>query len=501
MLPGVGIFGSDSISKVLIQLLRHFEFEIHGIWTNHYEIDHSFMTSELTASEFPKLITTSIDNVLLNKNVNLIFVCCQPNLHSQICSKALGIGKNVICLSPTCKDLESITSMINSARYYPSLMSSINYGGLRFLSEFKLIKQNLSQIGDVKLCNIVINCQNIALLRQQQQQKQQNENQNSKSNQNGSLTNLIDNIAYVASASTSPMSLNWLSDKDLGAGVLNRFGASIISLLLHLFDDKKVTKVYGCLKTFVDEFDSEESTVSSSARHNSLDRTIKSDYTTNSKTNSPVPTFNKTTQHSRSHLRHITADDYCTFQMRLESAKHDLNTRKANNKNTIMVTVVINSLASCKYSQNIIISGSEGAIEWSNSSLTLRSKSHNQNHHHLDDNNNQTDDYSTSFMETELRSTDPLDESAEAYLKQFKNLELIYPELPLIYIKGLYYYLSNVKNSFEKEHHSANSSISSSSGSKFINKLDNFEHTQLVQSIIKSINLSSDSNRWVSVNY
>ena len=97
MLPGVGIFGSDPISKVLIQLLKHFEFEIYGIWTNHFEIDSSsFVTSSscsnsLNENTFSKLITTSIDNVLLNKNINLIFVCCQPNLHSKICLKALGI--------------------------------------------------------------------------------------------------------------------------------------------------------------------------------------------------------------------------------------------------------------------------------------------------------------------------------------------------------------------------------------------------------------------------
>jgi hypothetical protein len=94
MLPGVGIFGSDPISKVLIQLLKHFEFEIYGIWTNHFEIDSSsFVTSysnSLNENTFSKLITTSIDNVLLNKNINLIFVCCQPNLHSKICLKALG---------------------------------------------------------------------------------------------------------------------------------------------------------------------------------------------------------------------------------------------------------------------------------------------------------------------------------------------------------------------------------------------------------------------------
>ena len=48
------------------------------------------------ANNYAKLITTSIDSVLLNKNVNLVFVCCQPNLHSQISTKALGEYYNII---------------------------------------------------------------------------------------------------------------------------------------------------------------------------------------------------------------------------------------------------------------------------------------------------------------------------------------------------------------------------------------------------------------------
>ncbi len=98
MLPGVGIFGTDPIAKVLIQLLQHFGFEIHAIWTNNYDLnlikDSKPSTNETHENGFfelnKSLITTSIDNVLLNKNVDLVFVCCQPSLHSQICSKALG---------------------------------------------------------------------------------------------------------------------------------------------------------------------------------------------------------------------------------------------------------------------------------------------------------------------------------------------------------------------------------------------------------------------------
>ena len=51
--------------------------------------------------------------------------------------------------------------MINSAYYYPTLISSINYGGLRYLDEFKLMKKSLNHVGEVKLCNINISCTNL----------------------------------------------------------------------------------------------------------------------------------------------------------------------------------------------------------------------------------------------------------------------------------------------------------------------------------------------------
>ena len=121
-----------------------------------------------------------------------------------------GIGKNVICLNPTCKSTEEIINMINSARYYPSLMASISYGGLKYLSEYKLIKNSMSLIGDIKVCNVIINCQNIALSRRG----------HIPSNCSSSI---IDTIATIASSTTSPASLNWLVDRDLGAGVLNRY--------------------------------------------------------------------------------------------------------------------------------------------------------------------------------------------------------------------------------------------------------------------------------------
>lgn len=447
MLPGIGIFGSDPISKVLIQILMHFEFEIHAIWTNNFDNKFSKLTENDLKYKFPKLITTSIDNVLLNKNVNLIFVCCQPNLHSQISSKALGIGKNVICLFPTCKEIEEIQHMINSARYYPSLVSSISYGGLKYLSEFKLLKQSIPLIGDIKLCNILINCQNLALARNSSYNSFK---QDSTSQRHESMSSLIDSIAYLASSTSSSASINWLSDKDLGAGVLNRFGAAMISLILNLFEDKRVNKVFGCLRTFIEDLDPVKSTI-----------------------------------------RKITADDHCTFQMNLEPG-------------SILVNVSINSLAQSKYTQEVNLCGSNGVLVWNNSKIFIRSLNQHKdikdlnNNSSRDDNNN----YLSGDFEKELILKEPVDKNAEEFFNKYKNFEEKYPELPLIYIRGLYYYLENVKKEFlelnkQNKEQSASSSSSSTNLNQSPNKhlprnfrlntidLENFEHTRIVQTIVK----------------
>ena len=114
----------------------------------------------------------------------------------------------MITIHPTCKSTDEILHMINSARYYPSLTASICYGGFKYLSEYKLVKHSMGLIGEIRVCNVIINCQNIA------------------------------------QATFNVSALNWLIDRDLGAGVLNRFGSAIISLMLNLFENKKVVKFF-----------------------------------------------------------------------------------------------------------------------------------------------------------------------------------------------------------------------------------------------------------------
>ena len=72
-----------------------------------------------------------MDDVLLRKDVELVFILCPPNLHSQIAVKALGIGKHVLCDRPAGLSQCEALKMVHAAQYYPSLICVLNHG-LRF---------------------------------------------------------------------------------------------------------------------------------------------------------------------------------------------------------------------------------------------------------------------------------------------------------------------------------------------------------------------------------
>lgn len=235
----------------------------------------------------------------------------------------------MICLFPTCKNIEDIEQMIQSARYYPSLLSSVNYGGLKYLAEFRLLKQSLPLIGELKVCNINISCQNLAMARSLLYKKQQQQAHDSStsagsfpqvvsSSPSSSISNLIDHIAIMASGNNASASLNWLTDKDVGAGLLNRFGAAIISLVLNLFEEKKCTRVLGSVRTFLDDPILFESIKAPNSARNSAGS-----------------------------MRRITADDFCSFQMNLEPG-------------SVLVNVTLNSLTHSKYNQELLFCGTKG---------------------------------------------------------------------------------------------------------------------------------------------
>ncbi|XP_038206361.1 glucose-fructose oxidoreductase domain-containing protein 1 [Zerene cesonia] len=210
MLPGIGVFGTGAVAKVLVPFLREKGFPVEAIW------GVTLPEAENTAKELKiPFFTNKIDDVLLKKNVSLVFIVCAPNLHAQISVKALGIGKHVVCDKPAGLCQAEALKMVRAAQYYPTLISIINHS-LRFLPAFSHMRKSILEgyLGNP-----------------------------------GELT-LID--VRVQMGSLLGDTYNWLCDDTMGGGTLTLVGSHVIDLVSYL-SGQKVVKVHGVLRTFVEE--------------------------------------------------------------------------------------------------------------------------------------------------------------------------------------------------------------------------------------------------------
>lgn len=152
MLPGIGVFGTATEARVLVPILRDKGFKIEAIWGR--------TTREAEeAAKFLNILfyTNKIDDVLLKKDVDLVFIVCPPHLHSQISVKALGIGKHVVCERPMGLGGQvDALKMVHGSQYYPSLISLVNYS-LRFLPAFIEMKQRINDeyLGPEKYTSLI----------------------------------------------------------------------------------------------------------------------------------------------------------------------------------------------------------------------------------------------------------------------------------------------------------------------------------------------------------
>jgi predicted dehydrogenase len=160
------------------------------------------------------LFFRQVDDVLLKKDVDLIFIVCPPYLHSQISVKALGIGKHVVCDRPAGLGQDDSRKMVRASLYYPSLISIVNHS-LRFLPAVLLMKKAIadgylgnSTVSDLSLIDIRVRCG--TLLRDK---------------------------------------FDWLCDATMGGGTLNLIGSHIIDLVTFL-TGKRAARVHGLVRTY-----------------------------------------------------------------------------------------------------------------------------------------------------------------------------------------------------------------------------------------------------------
>lgn len=213
MLPGIGVFGTGPVVKVLVPILRENGFKIEAIWSRTLQ-DAQEAAKELNILFF----TNKIDDVLLRKDVDLIFVLCSPNLHAQISVKALGIGKHIVCDKPAGLSQEDALKMVRAGQYYPTLISIINHS-FRFLPAFTHMRK---AIFDKYL---------------------------------GSHITLIDIRIQSGKLYSENNSYDWRCDDIMGGGTLNLIGSHVIDLVTYL-TGQRATKVHGVVRTFTKVTDS-----------------------------------------------------------------------------------------------------------------------------------------------------------------------------------------------------------------------------------------------------
>lgn len=264
MLPGIGVFGTGALASALVPLLRERGFKIEALW------GRTIQEAEQTAKELNiPFYTNKIDEVLLRKHVDLIFIICPPYLHSQISVKALGIGKHVVCDKPAGLNQLDASKMVRACQYYPSLISILNHS-LRFFPAFTKMYEVLrgGYLGDIDdISNVDVRVQMASLLHNK---------------------------------------YDWLCDATMGGGILNLVGSHIIDLIKFL-TNKTAVRVHGTIRTFT-----------------------------------------KTTPYVNG-IRHVSAPDFCTFQMELE--------------NGCLVTATLSShIPGAKFQQEVVMCSRTGHL-------------------------------------------------------------------------------------------------------------------------------------------
>ena len=100
-----------------------------------------------------KQIYTDLDECLSNPSIDTIYVAVPNNLHYSVAKKALEAGKNVICEKPFTLDYHETVELFELAESKNLIL--IEAITNQYLPNYLEIKENLSQIGNIRLveCN------------------------------------------------------------------------------------------------------------------------------------------------------------------------------------------------------------------------------------------------------------------------------------------------------------------------------------------------------------
>ncbi|CAG5114277.1 Oidioi.mRNA.OKI2018_I69.chr2.g8339.t1.cds [Oikopleura dioica] len=142
-LPGVGVFPGEN-PEFIVQHLRKAGFPVKAVWAQ----------TEKQAIEVKKklnlpYVTTSIRELVLHTEVDLVIIDSPPPTHQQICANALGIGKHVLCTLPGGLNMRDTRKMFDAASYYPQLLAAA-LNPVRFIEQIvklrNFIKSSAGQV-------------------------------------------------------------------------------------------------------------------------------------------------------------------------------------------------------------------------------------------------------------------------------------------------------------------------------------------------------------------
>ncbi|XP_060606198.1 glucose-fructose oxidoreductase domain-containing protein 1-like [Ruditapes philippinarum] len=204
MLPGIGVFGTTPSIRTFVAILNSCGFKVVALW-GRVKAEAEQLASELNIP----ISTDNVDEILLNKDVDVIVISCPPHMQSPIAVKALGIGKHVFCGTPAGPTHVESLKMVHAAGYYPKLAARMIYG-LRFLPTIKTMKKLIEDgfLGELKICEIRVHYWNYPKEK-----------------------------------------FDWTCDEIMGGGILNSIGSNLIDIVTYLTSQKAIS-VHGMLKTY-----------------------------------------------------------------------------------------------------------------------------------------------------------------------------------------------------------------------------------------------------------
>lgn len=141
----IGVIGSGFIVEIFVENSKMFnDFNLYGIWGRHLDKIKRF-------KDF-KMYTTDINELLYDKNIDVVYVALPNSLHYEYAYKALKAGKNVLLEKPFCSNYKQAKTLVDYAKRHKLFLFETIM--TKYSSNYIKMKKYIKDIEDVKLIEI-----------------------------------------------------------------------------------------------------------------------------------------------------------------------------------------------------------------------------------------------------------------------------------------------------------------------------------------------------------